>query len=521
MRKYRPKKNVWPYDGVLLIAMTFVILHHFEINRMPFLDLKIWMYAAVFIMFIREFSALNIDLKKEYLNPAQLFIISFIALILLGTALLSLPKATYTGISFVDALFTSTSAVCVTGLIVVDTSTYFTTFGQTVILILIQLGGLGIMTFTSYFSYFFRGATTYENQLLLKDMTNSDKIAEVFSTLKKIILLTIVIETIGAFIISTNLNYGDFESTAEQIYFSVFHSISAFCNAGFSTMSNGLYEEAYRFNYPMQLIIAFLFIIGGIGFPLLFNFFKYLKHLFIQTFIPKSWRKREVYVPGIININTRLVLITTTLFLVGGTIFFYLFEYNNTLQEHGWFGKIVTAFFGAATPRTAGFNTVDFGALNFSTILMVFLLMWVGASPASTGGGIKTSTFAVATLNLVSLARGKDRIELYRREVADISVRRAFATISLSFVVIGFAVFFLTWTDGDKDLTAILFESISAFGTVGVTMGITGDLSTAGKFVVITTMFIGRVSMLTILIALIRKVAHTKYRYPTEEILIN
>jgi len=227
------------------------------------------------------------------------------------------------------------------------------------------------------------------------------------------------------------------------------------------------------------------------------------------------------YSPWVINLNTRIVIVTTILLLSIGTIGFYAFEYNNTLAEHNWFGKIVTAFFGAATPRTAGFNTVDVSALNFSTIMLMFLLMWIGASPASTGGGIKTSTIALTTLNFLSLAKGKDRIEVYRREVSQASVRRAFAIISLSLMVIGFSIFLIATFDQDKTLLSIAFESFSAYSTVGLSTGITADLSSYSKVVIIVTMFIGRVSMLTLLIAMLRRVKHLNYRYPSDEILIN
>lgn len=227
------------------------------------------------------------------------------------------------------------------------------------------------------------------------------------------------------------------------------------------------------------------------------------------------------YSPWVININTRIVMVTTGILLGVGTVGFYFFEYNNTLAEHNWFGKIVTAFFGAATPRTAGFNSVDMSALNFSTIMMMFLLMWIGASPASTGGGIKTSTIAIATLNFFSLARGKDRIEVYKREVSQASIRRAFAIISLSFMVIGFSIFLIATFDQDKTLLSIAFETFSAYSTVGLSTGITANLSSYSKLVLIFTMFIGRVSMLTLLIAMLRRVKHLNYRYPTDEILIN
>lgn len=514
------------FDSIIFILFTLLLLVQLEtlknsLNFLRFLNNPGWIYLALFIYFFREFSALKIDFNREVLNPAQLFIASFLSIIVAGTLLLMLPKATHEGLSALDALFTATSAVCVTGLIVVDTGTYFTQFGQTVILILIQLGGLGIMTFASYFSYFFRGKSSYENQIMLKDMTNSDKIGEVFSVLKKIILLTFIIEAIGAVLIFFTIDKTAISSFAERVFFAIFHTVSGFCNAGFSTLEHSLYQPEFKFNYPLQLIIAGLFILGGIGFPILFNLYRYVLYYLKNQFLKITHPEDSIYTPWVISLNTRIVLVTSGVLLLAGSILFYFFEYDNTLADHGTFGKIVTAFFGAATPRTAGFNSIDTSALNFSTIMVVFLLMWIGASPGSTGGGIKTSTFAIATLNFFSLARGKDRIEVFRREIADISVRRSFAIIALSLMVIGTAVFLIASFDSEKTLLSIAFECFSAYSTVGLSLGITPDLSPPSKMVIIFTMFIGRVSMLTILIAMLRRVRHLNYRYPKEEIMMN
>ena len=480
-----------------------------------------WAYLALFLYFLREFSARKIDLNRKLLNPAQLFIVSFLCMILFGTLLLLLPTATHGDISALDAFFTATSAVCVTGLIVVDTGSFFTEFGQTIILILIQLGGLGIMTFASYFSYFFRGKSSYENQIMLKDMTNSDKIGEVFIVLKKIILLTFSIELAGAVLIFMSTRAAAIPGVFNKMFFSVFHSISAFCNAGFSTLENSLYQPEFKFNYPLQIIVLLLFVLGGIGFPILFNLYKYAVYYLKNQILKIRYPEESVYLPWVINLNTRIVLVTTAVLLSVGTILFYLSEYNNTLAEHSGFGKLVVSVFGAATPRTAGFNSVDTSALNFSTTMIIFILMWIGASPGSTGGGIKTTTFALATLNFFSLAKGKDRVEVFRREISNLSTRRAFAIISLSLMVIGTATFLIASFDEEKTLLSIAFEAFSAYSTVGLSLGITPELSSASKLVIIATMFIGRVSMLTILIALLRRVRHLNYRYPKEEILMN
>ncbi|MBZ9632467.1 ATPase [Salegentibacter sp. LM13S] len=524
-RQKTPKK-VRLFDWILTVSFGILFLLRIDFIVASFQFLKFfnqmgWVYLGLFFFFIREVSSFKVNFKKDYLNPAQLFVASFLFIIFLGTFFLLLPKATHSGIGLIDALFTATSAVCVTGLIVVDTGTYFTTFGQSVIMVLIQLGGLGIMTFASYFSYFFRGNTSYANQLMLKDISNSEKIGEVFMVLKKILLLTFSIEAAGALFIYFNIDSALISSVSDRIFFSIFHSISGFCNAGFSTLENSLYEPGFRFNYPLHLIIAALFILGGIGFPILLNLYKYIRYYVFRKLQKIKDPHRANYLPWVLNLNSRIVLTTTLILLLTGTVLFYIFEYNNTLSEHSEFGKIVTAFFGAATPRTAGFNSVDTSALHFSTLMLVFLLMWIGASPASTGGGIKTSTFALATLNFFSLAKGKDRIEIYRREVSNISIRRAFAIISLSLIVIGLAIFLIAFLEQDKNIIAITFEAFSAYSTVGLSMGITAGLSSTSKLIIIATMFIGRVSMLTLLIAILRNIKHLNYRYPSEEILIN
>ncbi len=518
------RKNVLLFDIIsILITLGVIYIHLFSEEAHKHISILYndnWIKFAIVLTFLRELAEQRLDYKRTVLNPAQLFIVSFLSIILLGAFLLMLPKATYEGIGYFDALFTSTSAVCVTGLIVVDTGSYFTPFGQTIILALIQVGGLGILTFASYFSYFFKGGTSYENHLVLSDMTNSQKIGEVFSTLKRIIVITLLIESLGALLIYSSLDKSLFNSLVDTTFFSVFHSVSAFCNAGFSTLPNSLYEAGFRYNYSFQFIVIVIFVLGGLGFPIVVNILKYIKY-FMKKYIFRFSGLKHHDKPWVLTINSRITLMTTSILTFVGTVYFYINEYHNTLNEHQGIGKFITALFGAATPRTAGFNSIDMGALHFSTIMMIFLLMWIGASPASTGGGIKTSTFAIATLNFLSLAKGKSKIEIFRREIADISVRRAFAVISLSLLVIGSGVMLISIFDSEKHLLSIAFECFSAYSTVGLSLGITSELSTYSKFVIIVIMFVGRVSMLTMAIAVFKKARHKNYRYPTEEITIN
>lgn len=516
-------RKVFAFD-LISVGFTLLIFYLYLFVGVPFetdllLENPLWVKVAVLFTFIREFSERSIHFNRTVINPAQLFVLSFLVIIFIGSLLLVLPNATHEGISYLDALFTSTSAVCVTGLVVVDTGTYYTLFGQTIIMLLIQVGGLGILTFASYFSYFFKGGTTYENQLALSDMTSSKKLADVFSTLKHIILITFGIELFSGILIYSSIDSSQFNTQSEQLFFATFHSISAFCNAGFSTLGNSLYDPEFRFNYYLQLVVILTFVLGGLGFPIVVNILKFLRYKASNLLTFTS--RKNTYRPWVLNINSRITLITTLSISLVAFVIFYALEYNNTLAEHSGFGKIVTALFGATTPRTAGFNSIDTAAMAYPTLVMVFILMWIGASPQSTGGGIKTSTFAIAILNIFSLAKGKSNVEVFRREIAEITVRRAFAIISLSLFVITLAILLISISDPEKELLDIAFECFSAYSTVGLSLGITGDLSSAGKYVIIFVMFVGRISMLSLVIAVFRKVKQKNYRYPKEEITIN
>lgn len=457
---------------------------------------------------------------KKFYNPAQLFSGSFILLILIGTALLYHPISHTQNISLIDAAFTATSAVCVTGLIVVDTASAFTPVGKVIIMLLIQMGGLGILTFASYFAYFFKGGSSYENQLASKDMANSQKLGEVFLLLKRIIIITFSIEAWGAILIYFLTPEFQTLGFKQHVFFCIFHSISSFCNAGFSTLPLGLAEKSVLFNYPFQLIILSLFVLGGLGFPIVINLLQYLKHI-INRFIKRYAQNQYAYKPWVININSKINLITTLTITALATLLLWLLERNGVLSEHNTFGRWVTALFTASTPRTAGYNSIDFAELKVSSILFVIFLMWIGASPNSTGGGIKTSTFAIALLNIVTLVRGKERLEIFSREIAEITVKRAFATMTLSLFIIGLCIFLISIFDNQFNILQIAFECFSAYSTVGLTLGITFNLSTASKAVLIILMFIGRVTMLSIMIAIFKKVKFTNYRFAEEELTIN
>lgn len=485
-----------------------------------FLLYKLVLYAAALFFFLTEVATVIRFIYFKSLNPSFLFLLSFLLMIVVGALLLTLPNATAHGIHFIDALFTATSAVCVTGLTVVDTAVDFTMTGKIIILMLIQIGGLGIMTFTGLLAYIASGSTSFQSQLALKDMVNSNRIGNVITMIKRIIYVTFTFELIGAVLIYFSVDNTLFGSTLEAIFFALFHSVSAFCNAGFSTFSLGLNDPQLKFNYNLHIWLTLLILLGGLGFPIVFNFFSWLRIKLIN--MTNHLLKNEVHISPVrvIQINSKLAMITSLFLLIFGFVGYLFFEQQATLQQHPtWWGKIVTSFFGAVTPRTAGFNTVDLSVFTMPTVMLYLLLMWIGASPGSTGGGIKTTTFAVAVLNLLSILKGKKRTEVFRTQVSEHSINKAFAIMVMSLLIIGLAILIMSLEDAEHGIMKLAFEVFSAFSTVGLTLGITPSLSVTSKIVLIAVMFIGRVGALTFFIAFMVQVKNSAYRYPEEEIM--
>jgi trk system potassium uptake protein len=510
--------------GVLFaVFITFYVLPekaaitYTESGR--FLLLKLILYGGILLGFITEVSHFVQFLYSKTANPGILFVGSFAILIILGALLLKVPNASPGEISTLDAIFTSTSAVCVTGLIVVDTATQFTSFGQIIILVLIQIGGLGFMTLTGLLAYAVAGQSSFKTQLAFTDIMSNRKVSNIMHFVYSVVLVTFLVEVIGAASIYFTLDDRLFVRKIDKLFFSVFHAISAFCNAGFSTKTYGLYEAEIRYDYGLQFILALLVILGGLGFPIVFNLFRYLRIKFINLKGYIIGSQKRSYFPNVIMLNSRLALVVNLILLIIGFVAYIILEQKNTLNQHPTIlGKIVTSFFGSVTPRTAGFNTVDLPAMTLPMTMIYILLMWIGASPGSTGGGIKTTTIGVAVLNMMAVLKGKDRSEFFHAEISHQSVRRAFAIIFSSLLIIGIAILFVTLQDSDKGLINIVFEVFSAFSTVGLSLGITPELSGLSKIVLITTMFIGRVGTITLLVIFIRQTRQLYYRYPKEDV---
>lgn len=504
--------------NVIILAVTLIVAliafiasdtYDRSYNANLIIDIGLILY------FFLRLTSLIRKLYALYYNPTILFVGSFAITGFIGAFLLMLPNATTHGINFTDALFTSVSAVCVTGLIVLDTATDFTFMGKTVILCLIQLGGIGMLTFTSFFSFFFKQGSSFREGMNVGNFVDSENLQNVMRLAMRVVAFTIGIELAGAVLIYSFI--ADNPAVNNKVFFSIFHSISAFCNAGFSTFSQGLNDPSLEDAYAFQWVIMHLIIVGGLGYKIVFNFLRYVKY-----FVVNSISKMRIYAPvRVLTLNSRIVIATTALLLTGGTLFFYFTEYNNTFSGETFFGKITSAAFTSVTARTAGFNTFDFASLSMPAILFVIFLMWIGASPGSTGGGIKTSTFALATLNILAIARGRENIELRGRKINNESVKRAFAIICISLIVIGVGILMVLFFEKDFSLIQVAFEVFSAFSTVGLSLGITASLSIGSKYVLIMVMFLGRIGLLNLLIGMLRRIEAHSYEYPEENILIN
>ncbi len=485
---------------------------------------KFYMLAIVGIFSIMEISRGVVNITRRKTNPAQLLASAFLIIIFFGTILLMVPRSTLDGvtISMVDALYVATSAVCVTGLSPVDIATTFSTEGLVVIALLIQIGGLGVMTITSFFALFFMGNTALYDQFALRDMVWSDTFSSLMSTLLYILGFTIGIEIIGAAVIWTTIHGSLGMNLTDEIFFSLFHSISAFCNAGFSTLEgnlgNTLLIEGHSSFY---ITISLLIILGGIGFPILVNLKNALFYYIRYAFNRLTGNKSPMRLPHLAQLNTKIAVSTTIILLVVGTVAIALTEWHGAFAGMSVVDKLTHSFFNAAIPRTAGFNSVSINHFSLLTLILYIILMWIGGASQSTAGGIKVNTIGVAFASFLSIVRGESSVTMFNREITDHSVKRAYATIFGSVMVIITCFVTLVIIEPKLEPFDILFETISALSTVGASLGITALLSTTSKVIFSVMMFVGRVGLITVAMSLFSTREPRHYRLPEENVIIN
>lgn len=484
-----------------------------------FFSHKIYMGALLGSYALLEISRGVVNFINKRTNPALLMTVCLGVIIAFGALLLLLPRSTHEHIRLplVDALFVSTSAVCVTGLSTVDIPQTFSIEGQVIIAILIQIGGLGVMTITSFFAMFFMGSTGLYNQFTLRDMIGSDTFSSLISTLLYILGFTFVIEAVGAFAIWMSIHATMGMTIDEEIFFSVFHAISAFCNAGFSTLTNNLSNpDILTGHNGFYLILTALIVLGGIGFPILVN----LRRV-VTYYLGKLWLNRTQRYVHLTNINTKLVLVTSAILIVLGTVSMATLEWNGTFAGMSTSEKLVQSLFNSIAPRTAGFNSVDMTHFSILTILIYTVLMWIGGGSQSTAGGIKVNTLAVAFANFVSVIRGRDRVTLFYRELSPISIRRALAKVFGSILIIFLFFTALVALEPDLPVKGLFFETVSAYSTVGASLNITPLLGDESKILVSILMFVGRIGLITILMSLVQHGGNPKYRFPQDDVIIN
>ncbi len=438
------------------------------------------------------------------LDPAKIVVGSFVVVIVLGTLLLTLPLATVDGrgLSVVNALFTATSATCVTGLIVVDTGKAFTFFGQLVILALIQVGGLGVMTLSTFFLTMVGRRLSLRGKMVVQDALNYYEMSSLLELVRYILIFTLVLEVIGTLLLAVPFCHR--EGLMRGLYSAFFHSISAFCNAGFSLYSTSL--VSYRGSLVVNFTVMGLIVLGGLGFPVLLD-------LYYRCFRFKDRSQR-------LKFQTKLVLLVSLFLVAAGTVFIFSFEATNLLATLSWKEKFVASLFQAITPRTAGFNTLNIGALREVTLFFLMILMFIGASPGGTGGGIKTTTAAIVFFTIRSIIREEKEVNLLGKAVPSQVVSKAFAIFFLSMGLLILSILLLLIFEKNMPLVKLAFEAVSAFGTVGLSTGITSTLSIPSKVLLSVVMLAGRVGPLTLVLAMAHRESPPEIRYPEAQVMV-
>lgn len=442
------------------------------------------------------------DFRLMKLSPPQILVLGFASIIMIGALLLMLPISSTSGnsLQFIDALFTATSATCVTGLIVMDTGTSFTIFGKTVIMVLIQIGGLGFMTMASLFALVLKRKISLRDRLILQEAMNQGSMEGIVRLIRRVLIYSLVIEGSAAILLA--LRWAFDMPLGRAIYFGIFHAVSMFNNAGFDIFGDYRSLTGYVYDPLVNIVVMFLIVSGGIGFIVMSDLVEFRK------------TRR-------LSLHSKVVLFTTTALILIGALVIFIFEFTNTrtLGSLNFGGKILSAFFQSVSPRTAGANTVDIAGLRQATQFFMVILMFIGASPGSTGGGIKTTTFMIIIGAVIAMLRGREDIVLFRYRLAQERILKAL-TITLLALLLVVSVSMVLSTTEDSNFLMILFETTSAFATVGLSMGLTPELSIIGKVLICLTMFAGRLGPLTLAYALGPKQGKVLYKYPEGKIII-
>lgn len=439
--------------------------------------------------------------KKLKLNGVQILALGFLVLILIGGIILSLPISSQSGepTNFLDAIFTSTSAVCVTGLITLNTSAHWSIFGQTVIITLIEIGGLGFMSFAVLISLILGKKITLRERLVMQEAMNTYSIQGLVRMVKYVLIFTVSVQFFGALLLSTQFvpEYG----LSRGIFYSIFHSISAFCNAGFDLFGTSL--VSFSNNSVVILVVSTLIIIGGLGFTVLLEIYEF-----------KGIKK--------LSLHSKLVLITTGVLIFGGAILMLIFEYSNpnTIGLMNIKDKLLNSFFASVSPRTAGFNSIPTSDMTLASKFLTIILMLIGGSPGSTAGGLKTVTCGILVLTVISVIKGREDTEVFGRRFTKEIVYKAFTIVFIGLSLVIGVTMILSYTESGASFIDLLYESASALGTAGLTLGLTPNLSPIGKVLIMLMMYIGRVGPLTVMLALTRKRKKSGYKYPEGKILI-
>jgi trk system potassium uptake protein TrkH len=447
-------------------------------------------------------------------------VLSFGTVILAGTLLLWLPAASREApLGFIDALFTATSATCVTGLTVVDTGTHFTLFGQLVILALIQIGGLGIMTLGTFFILTFGGRLGLRGRDVVSRTLTGDLRSDLRRILRNVFYLTVAVEAAGAFLLSGR--FLDRMDLSRAIYEGVFHSVSAFCNAGF-----GLHPDSFigwQRDWGVNLVLMALIVTGGLGFVVLIDVAR-----FFRRPEPDGRNDRQRSRRHRLSLHSRLTLLFSAGLILTGAVIFLLLEWRDTLVDLPLSGKLIASFFQSVTARTAGFNTVPIGLTSNATLFLFILLMFVGGAPGSCAGGIKVTTLGVLVTMAVNRIRGNAEVSLFRRRIPERTVSEAMGIATLGMTVVILFTFLLvaievgasSYATTQGDFIRLAFESVSAFGTVGLSTGVTPELSTVGRLLITLLMFVGRLGPLTMVLAVAARVRKPLYRYVEERVMV-